>query len=157
MGPVEIRRKLAEVTAVLNDDLGPEPPPFKLRYSGTLDEDTFRLSDHRSPSYYGWVELAGTVEQERGVESGTTVELRVAMHDRTTNIRLGTWSVWIIILVIMLTHLDQTSIMGFVWMVIFAAVLAGMQYLDHRSCLREAEYVRTLLQGSIPEPVDAHS
>lgn len=150
MGPIEIHRKLGEVTrkdgVIDTDPLSTAKP----HYDGRFDDDGFRLVDRNNPSYYGWVVLAGAVTPLPMSVGGTTVEVHTAMHPRTTNIRFGFWAAWIFILIVMLTGAYYIPVSGWLWMALFAAALAGMHYLDYRSCVRETEYIRRLLQGTEP-------
>lgn len=151
MGPIEIRRKLGEVTR--QDDIinGSPVRATKAQYDGALFDESFHVVNRINPSYYGWVELVGTVTTLPVSVGGVRVHVEAAMHARTTNIRFGFWSLWLIILIILLLGTESIPFSGWFWMFMFAAVLAGMHYLDYRSCLRETEYIRRLLQGSEPE------
>lgn len=150
LGPIEVRRKLGEVTRQADVVEASLEGGARPRYDGRLDESSFHLIDRRSPSYYGWVVLAGSVEQLPPSVGGVSITIRAGMHGRTVNFRLGFWSAWLFLLITIISAAETMPIAGWLWMGLFAAVLFGMHYLDYRSCLRETEYVRRLLQGSEP-------
>lgn len=151
MGPIEVHRKLGEVTRQEGTVDTSPVQTAKAQYDGELSHESFHLVNRVHPSYYGWVELVGSVTTLPVSVGGVRVHVQAAMHPRTTNIRFGFWSLWLVILIIMLLGAESIPLSGWFWMLMFAAVLTGMHYLDYRSCLRETEYIRRLLQGSEPE------